>query len=79
MSTDRKTIALLPWGNVIEDFLDDIGLTLDQFCGEMTGGWLFGYVEALRLAGWEPVLMCVSREASVPARLRHLSVPRADA
>ncbi len=46
MSTDRKTIALLPWGNVIEDFLDDIGLTLDQFCGEMTGGWLFGYVEA---------------------------------
>src|SRR5207248_1269373 len=64
-------IALLPWGNVIEDFLDDIGLTLDQFCGEMTGGWLFGYVEALRLAGWEPVLMCVSREASVPARLRH--------
>jgi len=71
MSTDRKVIALLPWGNVIEDFLDDIGLTLDQFCDEMTGGWLFGYVEALRLAGWEPVLMCVSRDASVPARQRH--------
>jgi len=34
--TDRKTIALLPWGNVIEDFRDDHGLTLDQ-CREWTG------------------------------------------
>jgi glycosyltransferase involved in cell wall biosynthesis len=67
----QKTIAILPWGNVIEDFLDPIGLTLEAFCTRMTGGWLFGYVQALRLAGWRPVLVCVSKEARVPARLHH--------
>jgi starch synthase len=38
---------MLPWGDVIEDFLDGIGLSLDEFCDDMTGGWLFGYVGAL--------------------------------
>ncbi|MGH7125862.1 MAG: hypothetical protein ACREFI_15925, partial [Stellaceae bacterium] len=72
MSRHRRRLALLPWGNVIEDFLDDIGLTLDQFSERMTGGWLFGHVDALRLAGWEPVLMCVSRDAAATSRRRHL-------
>jgi len=66
-----KTIAILPWGNVIEDFLDPIGLTLEAFRHQMTGGWLFGYVQALRLAGWQPVLVCVSRDARAPVRMCH--------
>jgi len=41
-----------PTGNEIEDYLDPIGLSLEQFCGEMTGGWLFGFTEALKLQGW---------------------------
>jgi starch synthase len=68
----QRTVALLPWGNVIEDFLDPIGLTLDEFCERMTGGWLFGYVEALRLAGWRTVLVVVSRRIRAPARLLHV-------
>ena len=68
----RKTIALLPWGNIIEDFLEPIGLTLETFCRQMTGGWLFGYVDALKLAGWRPVIVCVSRRVSAPLRLRHV-------
>jgi hypothetical protein len=45
----ERSVVILPWGNDIEDFLDPIGLSLEQFCGEMTGGWLFGFSEALKL------------------------------
>ena len=64
-------IALLPWGNVIEDFLDPIGLSLDEFREEMTGGWLFGYVDALHLAGVDAAIVCVSGSVSRPQRHRH--------
>jgi glycosyltransferase involved in cell wall biosynthesis len=67
----RGTVALLLWGNVIEDFLDRIGLSLDDFCEQVTGGWLFGYIEALRSAGWRSVLFLVSRGVKRPTRLRH--------
>lgn len=53
-------IALLPWGNVIEDFLDSINLSWQDFCTEMTGGWLFGYIEALKTVEIEIVIFCIS-------------------
>ena len=54
------TVALLPWGDFIEDFLDGIGISLDEFCTQMTGGWLFGYIEALRRQGNECSIFCFS-------------------
>jgi glycosyltransferase involved in cell wall biosynthesis len=68
----RGKVALLLWGNVFEDFLDGIGLSLHEFCERMPGGWGFGYVEALRSAGWETILFCTSRQVTAPTRLRHL-------
>jgi len=65
------SIALLPWGDAIEDFLDPLGLDLARFRDEMGGGWLFGYVEALRTAGVETTVVCCSRELRAPARWRH--------
>ncbi len=53
-------IALLPWGNVIEDFLDSINLSWQDFCTQMTGGWLFGYIEALKTVEIETVIFCIS-------------------
>jgi len=41
-----KVLALLPWGDAIEDVLDTLGLSLIAFCTGMTDGWLFGYAEA---------------------------------
>ncbi len=64
-------IALLPWGNVIEDFLDSIGLSIESFCDEMTGGWLFGYVEALKQVGIQSVIICVSSRIEKPTRCVH--------
>jgi glycosyltransferase involved in cell wall biosynthesis len=65
------TVALLPWGNVWEDFLDTIGVSFDEFCTEMSGGWLFGYAEALERFGIRTVLIVWSREARRPHRRVH--------
>ncbi|MGB3759084.1 MAG: glycosyltransferase family 4 protein [Rivularia sp. (in: cyanobacteria)] len=61
---NSPSVALLPWGNVIEDYLDSINISIESFCTEMTGGWLFGYVEALKLVGINTVIICVSNRVS---------------
>ena len=60
-ASPAPTIAILPWGNVIEGLiLRPIGLTFASFRDEMTAGWLFGYVDALRTAGVWMVLIVLS-------------------
>jgi glycosyltransferase involved in cell wall biosynthesis len=68
---DRPRVALL-FAGVIEDFLDSIGLSLDDFCNSMTGGWCFGYIDALRSSGWQTTLFCSSRQVEAPTRRRHI-------
>lgn len=63
------SVVILPWGNEIEDYLDPIGLSLEQFCEEMTGGWLFGFTEALRLYGWRVSILCISRVRKAHSRI----------
>ena len=53
-------VALLPWGDVVEDFLDGIGVSLGEFSSRMTGGWLFGYIDALKLQGIRTTIVCFS-------------------
>ncbi|HZD01547.1 MAG TPA: glycosyltransferase family 4 protein [Actinomycetes bacterium] len=64
-------VALLPWGDVFEDFLDGVGVRFERFCDEMTGGWLFGYAEALQRAGYRPVIVCFLAGATRPERYVH--------
>jgi glycosyltransferase involved in cell wall biosynthesis len=71
VSAGRPTVALLPWGDLLEDFLDGIGLSLEQFRDELSGGWLFGYVEALERAGVASVIVCVSGRVDEPVHWRH--------
>jgi glycosyltransferase involved in cell wall biosynthesis len=79
-------VALLPWGDVIEDFLDPLETGLEGLRDEMTGGWLFGFVEALGRAGVDTSVVVVSRSVREVTRWRHrptgaplvvLPVPRA--
>ena len=65
------TIAIVPWGDVIEDYLEPIGLTVFDFARQVTGGWLFGYVAALRYAGWSPIIIAPSRAVAKVTRLVH--------
>ena len=72
MSTQPKpAIALLHWGDLIEDFLDTIGVSFEAFCNEMTGGWMFGYIDALRLVGVRTVLFCISAHVTEPMHYTH--------
>ncbi len=75
LRTRRKTdpaVALLPWGDIYEDYLDGIGVSLDEFCTEMSGGYLFGYVDALERVGVLTVLVLWSRNVSHPERRVHV-------
>ncbi|WP_089128832.1 glycosyltransferase family 4 protein [Tolypothrix sp. NIES-4075] len=67
----QPTLALLHWGDLIEDFLDTIGVSFEAFCNEMTGGWMFGYIDALKLAGVRTVLFCISARVTEPQRYTH--------
>ncbi len=68
---NAPAVAVLVWGDAVEDFLDPIGLSLQTFATEMPGGWLFGYAEALRRSGVRTVVVCVSREVRKPRRFVH--------
>jgi glycosyltransferase involved in cell wall biosynthesis len=67
-----QTIALLSGGDRFEDFFDKIGVSLDRFRDEFTGGWLFNYIEALRLVGVRTVLIYVSARVDAATRFTHV-------
>lgn len=67
----EPVVALVDFSQLVEDYLDNIGVSLDAFLGEMTGGWMFGYVAALRTAGVRTVLFVVSTRVRVPEHRRH--------
>ncbi len=71
MDASKSRVALLPWGELIEDFLEPIGLSFEDFRDRMSGGWLFGYVDALARAGVETVIVCVTADVDRPRRERH--------
>ena len=64
-------VALVDWSELLEDYLDNIGVTFESFRDEMTGGWMFGYIEALRRAGVRVVLFCVSARVTETTRFTH--------
>lgn len=64
-------VAIVPWGDVIEDYLDPIGLTVEDFARKMSGGWLFGYIAALQSTGYSPFVLAPSRVVHRPERLTH--------
>lgn len=59
------------WGDVIEDYLEPLGLGLASFVDSYSGGWFWRYIEALHEADVETVLLCHSSSAHRHLRLRH--------
>ncbi|HYZ76634.1 MAG TPA: glycosyltransferase family 4 protein [Gaiellaceae bacterium] len=68
---ERPTVALLPWGNVLEDFLSTAEISLDDFLGDFVGSWMFGYVEALQRVEVRTAIVCVSRQVDRPGHEVH--------
>ncbi|HYG28191.1 MAG TPA: glycosyltransferase family 4 protein [Caulobacteraceae bacterium] len=64
-------LAIFPWGDVIEEFLEPLGLTADDYAERMRGGWLFGYVAGLQSAGRRCIVVHASERVKAPERLTH--------
>jgi glycosyltransferase involved in cell wall biosynthesis len=69
----RFRIGLFPWGGVVEDFLQPIGLDRRAFAEEMSGGWLFGYIAALARGGVATTILGFSEAISEPERRVNLT------
>lgn len=67
----QSTIALMPCGVLFEDFFDTVGVSLEVFRTEQTGGWMFNYIEALQLVGVQTVLIFVSARVSQTLCFKH--------
>lgn len=67
----KPTIALLPCAELIEDFLDHVGISFETFCKEFVGSWMFGYINALKQVGVRTVLFCISARVEQPSRFIH--------
>ena len=67
-----KTLALLNRYDLIDDFVDSLGMPFAAYCREFVGSWMFGYIDALRRAGVRTVLFVVSARVDAPARFMHL-------
>jgi glycosyltransferase involved in cell wall biosynthesis len=65
------TLALLPWGDAFDEFLDRLGISFEQFRDEFTGSWMFGYAEALRTVGVQTVIVWPSAKLRAPLRGVH--------
>lgn len=70
-ASHQPTVGLIDWSHLIEDFLDNINVSFESFCGEMSGGWMFGYITALQRVGVRTVLFCVSSKVQTPLRRTH--------
>jgi glycosyltransferase involved in cell wall biosynthesis len=64
-------IGLLLSGELFEDFFDPLRIDLEVFRTELNGGWLFGYIQALKRFDVHTVLFLVSARVSSSVRLIH--------
>ena len=71
LRNDRPTVALIDWCHLIEDFLDNLGVSCETFQQEFEGSWIFGYMRAFQAAGVRPIFFCVSARVTSPWRFTH--------
>jgi len=71
ISHRARTIAFLTGGDRFEDWFDKVGISVATFRDELTGGWLFNYIDAMRTAGIRTVLLFGSARVRVPIRFVH--------
>lgn len=68
---DPRPVAIFPWGDVVEEFLGPLNLSVADYAACMRGGWLFGYVAALARQGRSAIIIHASENVSRPERLTH--------
>jgi glycosyltransferase involved in cell wall biosynthesis len=64
-------VALLPWGDLFEDWLDSLGVDLDELISSFTGSWMFAWAAALESAGVRACVVAVTARVREPLRVEH--------
>ena len=70
-SAPGRTVLFYTGGDRFEDWFDKVGISLETFRTELTGGWLFNYVDALREADIRTVMFFASARIDAPLRFVH--------
>lgn len=65
------TVALFHCYDLIDDFLDSINISFEDYCQYFIGSWIFGYINALKKVGVRSVLFCISATVDKPSRFIH--------
>jgi starch synthase len=65
------TVAILHSQDLIDEWLDHLGISLEDVEAELMGSWIFGYAQALSSAGARPLLVFVTSQVTRPERSLH--------
>ena len=65
-------VAILHSQDLIEEWLDHLGLSLDDFKRELVGSWMFTYADALSRAGVATVFVLITEHVREPERTLHV-------
>jgi starch synthase len=67
---DRLSVAVLPWGDLFADWLDPLGVGIDDL-PDFTGSWMFAWADALAAVDVRTVIVAVSGRVERPVELEH--------
>jgi glycosyltransferase involved in cell wall biosynthesis len=71
MTATVRTVGILHSSYLLEDWLDPLGVSIDEFHTDMVGSWLFSYAGALAGIGVRVVLLSVSSKVQTAVRRVH--------
>lgn len=70
-SAGRELVVAILTYDCFDEWLEDIGVSMESFCQEMMGTWQFNYIQALQRAGIRSVLIFTSSRVDSPTRFVH--------
>ena len=69
--TSPAVVGIFISPDLIEDWLEHVRISLEEFLDQMIGSWMFGYMKALKARNIETIVFCVSDRASTTRRFYH--------
>src|SRR6478752_6584228 len=66
-----QPIVAILIGEMFDEWLDGLHISLESFSTTTMGSWVFNYVEALKASGVRPVIFCISTRVQTITRLPH--------
>ena len=72
MKNKKPTVGLIHNYDLIDEVVESMNITFQDYCENFVGSFMFGYIKALQTAGVRPVLFCITAQVTKPTRFQHL-------